>query len=399
MSYGQIAYHPLLDAPELRPAIDNLSYRARRILPSALAWILAAGNPAHIVQVYVLLNVAAWLALAALLWRILAVDDGRSWLAWAGILFSAGALGSVREALTDLIALTILVAGLFALERGRRRSALGWLAAAALTRETSLVALPGLCTRPWISWANVRRGALAAAPLAAWMLYVRWRVGPASQGWGNFNLIPGVGLAEKWRATLAIRSHNADDATLVWTTLVATAGLMAQAAYLLLRPRWDDPWWRLGAAYVALMLFLGTAVWKGYPGAAQRVLLPMSAAFFVLARRRRASWAWLAAGCLSVIAGFVYMRDFPPFPRDLAESPRTARTPASCGWPTAGMASSRATGGVGRGARGRANCRSKPGRAPRGTGDWNFPFGAWPRAPSSSARPAANCGAARSAPR
>src|SRR6185312_14260601 len=38
--YAQIAYHPLLGAPELAPAMDSLAYRARRILPSALAWTL-----------------------------------------------------------------------------------------------------------------------------------------------------------------------------------------------------------------------------------------------------------------------------------------------------------------------------------------------------------------------
>ena len=31
------------------------------------------------------------IALAALLWRVLPVSDGRSWLAWAGVMFSAGA--------------------------------------------------------------------------------------------------------------------------------------------------------------------------------------------------------------------------------------------------------------------------------------------------------------------
>ena len=100
--YAQIAYDPLLRSVELAPAIDNLSYRARRILPPAVAWLLAAGQPAAIVHVYSFLNVAAWLALAALLWRILAVADFRGGLAWAGVLFSCGALSSVRLALTDL---------------------------------------------------------------------------------------------------------------------------------------------------------------------------------------------------------------------------------------------------------------------------------------------------------
>src|ERR1035437_1107558 len=120
--YAQIAYHPSLTAPELAPAMDNLPYRARRILPPLLAWTLAAGNPAWIVPVYSLLHVAAWPGFGALPSALLAVDSARGSIAWAGVLFSAGALSSVRLALTDLIALTVITAALLAAERGRR----GW---------------------------------------------------------------------------------------------------------------------------------------------------------------------------------------------------------------------------------------------------------------------------------
>lgn len=316
IAYSQIAYHPMLRADELRTAVDNLAYRARRILPSALAWLLAGGDPARIVQVYVLLNVAAWLALAAILWRLLAVDDFRSWLAWAGLLFSAGALASVREALTDLIALCFLAGAMLAKERNHPRIAPGWLAAAALSRETSLAALPGLWTKPWLSGANARRTLIAGAPLALWMLYIRSQVGPASQGWSNFAL-PIAGLAEKWTASIAAAGLP-HDRVLGWTTLLATAGLTAQASFLLLRPRIADPWWRIGGAYGVMMLLLGTAVWEGYPGAAQRVLLPMSLAFFVTARRQRASTAWLLAGGLTVFAGLLPLLDAPFDIREMA---------------------------------------------------------------------------------
>src|ERR1019366_2467886 len=153
--YAQIAYHPLLNSPELAPAMDSLAYRGRRILPPALAWILAAGNPDWIVHVYSLLNVAAWLGLAAILWRLLAVDSVRGWIPWAGVLFSAGALSCVRLALTDLVALTFIAAALLTAERGRRGWALGTVAAAGLARETSLLALTGLLERPWCSWRNL----------------------------------------------------------------------------------------------------------------------------------------------------------------------------------------------------------------------------------------------------
>src|SRR5690606_36730547 len=53
--YAQIALHPTLDNPELERAIDNLPYRARRILFSWVAWAVGLGQPAWIVQVHALL--------------------------------------------------------------------------------------------------------------------------------------------------------------------------------------------------------------------------------------------------------------------------------------------------------------------------------------------------------
>jgi hypothetical protein len=309
VAYSQIAYDPLLRSGESRTAVDNLAYRARRILVPALAWTLAGGDPQRIVQAYVLLNVGAWLVLAVLLWRLLSVDDFAGWLAWSGVLFSAGALISVRQSLTDLVAVTLLAGGMLARERGSRGWPVGWLAAAGLARETSLAALPGFWTRPWPSWANARRSLIAIAPLAAWIVYIHLRVGPASQGWGNFAW-PVAGFLEKWRASL----HDVAlprDSLLAWTTLLATAGLTAQAAFLLIHPDTGEPWWRIGAVFAGIMMLLGTAVWEGFPGAALRALLPMTLAFFVLARRRRASLAWLFAGSLSAFSGLLALRDVP----------------------------------------------------------------------------------------
>jgi hypothetical protein len=323
ISYAQIARHPLLDDPGLRSSVDNLGYRARRILPPALAWAAAGGNPALIVHVYAWLNVAVWLLLAAVLWRLLPVRDARGWIAWAGLLFSAGALASVRLALTDLAALTAIALAMLALEGGRGGRATGWLAAAGLCRETSLAAVAALWTGrgpaglPGL--ASLRRTVLAALPLALWIAYIRWKTGPFDSGWGNFSL-PFTSFIAKWGAVLSsVRSPP--DPLLAWTTLLATAGLTAQGAAIALtagRRSLADPWWRLGAAYVAVMLVLGSAVWAGYPGAATRVLLPMSLAFAVLASRRRVPLALLLAGSLVVPAGLLCMRDTAPHPTEIA---------------------------------------------------------------------------------
>jgi hypothetical protein len=314
--YAQLALDPSLRDPQLRGAIDNFAYRARRILPPAVAWVLGAGQPAWIVQIYSLLNVAAWLTLAALLWRLLAVDNARGLLAWAGVLFSAGALASVRLALTDLIALVILAGALWAAEDHRKKMALAGIAAAALARETSLLACAGLLKSPWLSQKNLLRALVVIAPLAAWLAYVRWRVGPADQGWSNLT-IPGAGIVEKWREVVGA-TQTLSDKLLAWTTVLATLGLTVQAVFIVARPRLDDRWWRVGAAYVGLMLVLGRAVWEDFPGAAMRVLLPLTLVFNVIAHRVRAPIAWLVLGNLGVFAGLIAWRDSPFAGQELA---------------------------------------------------------------------------------
>jgi hypothetical protein len=307
--YAQIAYHPALDAAELKPAIDSLTYRARRILLPALAWLLSAGNPAWIVHVYSLLNVAAWLGLALLLWRLLDVNDARGWLAWAGLMFSAGALSSVRFALTDLAALTLIAGAFLAAERGRPRLAAVTAAAAGLTRETSLLALTGLWERPWLSWRNLGRALLVVLPLVAWIAYIRWRVGPLEQGLGNFAW-PGVAFVRKClHDTYAAIIYDLH--WLAWTTLLATFGLTVQAAFFLTRWRPEDRWWRLGASYSVFLFFLGWAVWEGFPGAATRVLLPLNLAFNVFVHRTRAPLTWLVLGNLTVFSGLLTMNFLP----------------------------------------------------------------------------------------
>lgn len=314
--YAQIAYHPLLTATELSPAVDSLQYRARRILPPVLAWLLAAGNPAGIVHVYSLLNVVAWLALAVILWRLLAVSSFRGWLAWTGVMFSAGALSSVRLALTDLVALAILAGALLAAERARRGWALAALAAAGLARETSLIGFAGLLERPWWSRRNVVNAVIAAAPLAVWVLYVKWRVAGTFGGLYNFTW-PVAGYVEKWQESLAALKHPTEP-LLVWSTVLATLGLGVQAAFFLFRRQPGDRWWRMGLGYTALLLCLGTPVWEGFPGAATRVLLPLGLAFNVFAYRTRASFGWLVAGNLTVLSGVLALGTLAFDTRELA---------------------------------------------------------------------------------
>lgn len=302
--YAQIATDPTLRTPELRSAIDDLGYRARRILLPVLAWTVAGGDPAGAIRAFAWLNILVWLGLAALLWRLFPVEDWRGTIAWTGLLFATGSLLNVRLALPDLAALALTAAAVCAWERRRPGRAAVALALAALARETALLGavafLPRAIERGRSRWSGVPAAMLAALPLGCWLIYVRVVVGSSGAGLNNFNW-PLVGLGKK-TAAIASAFSTEPNRWLVIGSLCAIVALVAQLLYVVLRPARDDPWWRIGAAYGVLMLFLGHAVWgEDLPGAAVRVLLPLGLAFNVLAVRRRAALPWLIAGNLWIV--------------------------------------------------------------------------------------------------
>jgi hypothetical protein len=335
--YAQIAYDPTLRNSELKNAADNLSYRARRILPPALAWLLAAGQPGWIADVYSLLNVIFWIILAALCWKLLQVRDLRTWLAWAGLLFSAGALHSVRLALTDLIATTFIAAALYARERNRSNVAALSLAAASLSKETAFLSAIALLRGPWNdlrAWARNLLGIIiAATPLIAWLIYICFVVGPADQGFSNFTA-PFSGIWEKWGQAIAGISQETDW-LLAWSTLLAVVGVTAQLFWLLLRPSLRDISWWASLPYVALAFVLSSAVWEGHPGAFTRVLLPLQFFFTVGAVRRGASIALIILGHLSVLSGVIALQNTVIDTRELANGRSSAHSVvviATDGW-------------------------------------------------------------------
>jgi hypothetical protein len=84
--------------------------------------------------------------------------------------------------------------------------------------------------------------------------------------------------------------------------LIAVA---VQFIYLVLRPQWQQAWWRVGATFVVLFMFLGEAVWEGEPSAASRVLLPMQFAFNVLVPSGRWWVPVLLLGNLTLLTGHI----------------------------------------------------------------------------------------------
>ncbi|PTX91023.1 hypothetical protein DB354_20490 [Opitutus sp. ER46] len=305
-TYAQIAVDPSLRDRELPQAIQNLPYRARRILTSFVAWTVAGGRPAAIAPTYAALNIAVWLALALVGWRLLRVDDARSFAVWAGFLCSAGVLHSVRLALTDAFATLLFAWALTAAERGRWRWGAAVLGVAGLAREsilaTALAFVPPAAVRARRWRELLFAGVVVCAPLSVWLVYVTLTVGNAGEGWGNFSA-PLVGLFGKLKEVVTGLDPREPWWLLRFGTAISFVALLSQAAYVLRHRDLEDRWWRSALGGLAMMACFGTAVWEGNPGAATRVLLPLSLAVAVLIVRRRSGWHWVVLTNLTVLSG------------------------------------------------------------------------------------------------
>lgn len=298
--YAQLALDPSLSDPAFNRALDNPSYRARRIGLPALAYCLGGGNPAWILQAYALVNLGFWFVLAIALLALLHPWTPLKVVAMAAALSTGGVLASMRDCLTDLPAAAMIMAGLAV--GASSWGGFGLLAAATLTRETSLLAaFAWLDGRRPLARRNGALLALAILPFGAWFLYVKFRFGGLhwSSGGRNFALpLQSVvgSFAERWSAfrpestagASVIRDLYSDEPL---HELLTIGSLVAQGIYLLLRRDLASPVWRTGAVYLALGCVLGPAVWEG-GGAAARVLLPMTLCFYLLLARERAAWFW-----------------------------------------------------------------------------------------------------------
>ena len=309
--YAQLAVKPLLMSRDLAGAMDNLPYRARRILFSGLAYLFGLGQPAWVLQAYALENIAAWLLLAWLLLRWFPPTGPGNLVRWAGVLFAWGLTMSVRQALMDGPSLLVIAWGVALFEGGRRWTSTCVLGLAGLGRETNLLAVPALAPGADWSWAEVGRAAvrsvLAVLPLAAWVACIWWVCGqPSNAGVGNFGR-PFTAYFGKWFDAWRDFRLNGWDSSGKWM-LIMLASLTVQMLVILLRPRWANPWWRVGAPFAVLLIFLGPAVWDGYPGAAARVVVPMTLAFNVLVPRGLRWWPLLLLGNLSALSAIDQLR-------------------------------------------------------------------------------------------
>lgn len=299
--YAQIALDPLLRDPHLATALDAPAYRARRILAPATAAAIGLGNSWWTLQIYALLNVACWLGLAWLLHREIGSTDWIAFARWFGCLFSMGVLESARQSLVDLPALLLLVSAVRSTQQTRDRRTTLWLSLGNLTKESNVLASIALLLSPRPNLTRFARIlGLSVLPLFIWAIYVAYRFqsAPGSSGAGNFTW-PFLGAVQQAiHSAQEVFSGNFDSRHTF--ALVALAGFIVQVTVLWRNRQPASAWWRIGAAYSLLLLFLGQWVWSGY-WAACRAVLPMTVAFNLLLPPGRGFWPLWAIGNLTLI--------------------------------------------------------------------------------------------------
>ncbi|MFM9091810.1 MAG: glycosyltransferase family 39 protein [Verrucomicrobiota bacterium] len=205
------------------------------------------------------------------------------------------------QPLSDTVATTWVLAAAWAAVRARVHR--GWalaagaaFALAVLVRPTNLLLGPAVALLIGRDWRRLLLLAAGGLPGAAWLAgYQHALYGHAlASGYGD------IFAAFGWQYGAPTARHfGAWLARLLPPVLL---GLVVQAGFFLLRWRPEDRWWRVGATFAGLLLFLSTPVWEGYPGAATRVLLPMTLAFNLLVPAGGRWLPVLIAGNLGVLA-------------------------------------------------------------------------------------------------
>lgn len=298
--YAQIATDPLLLTPEIKHALDDPIYRARRIFLSWTAYLLGLGHTPWILQAYAILNILFWFLMLALLIKIICPANLFEWLCILLIVFSTGTLESVRRALTDLPAVYLSLLALYILSKNRAAS-LGLFTASVLTRETTLLCAPAFLDIKNISskkfWKQILFLLIPLIVLLAWNFYVLIKFNGHFLERGTSNLDwPLAGHLKNLIYTIQNPSQDINlDKSFAFPAFV---GLMIQSAYLLKKPLWKNPYWKYAIGFSLLFFILGIAVTES-----QRVIcrtvLPMTIAFHILLASEKKSaskWWWLILG-------------------------------------------------------------------------------------------------------
>jgi len=306
--YAQLAIDPALQDPTLTQSVDNLPYRARRILLPWTAYLFGLGQPNWVLNIFAVQNIVCWFLLGWVLLTWFPPTSLDRTFRWLGIMLSAGIWFSAFSSLVDGPSLLLLALALRWIEQNKPWRATALLALSGLAKETNLLGAAALAPGRWNDWRGwggaVLRGGLVAVPLVAWFLFLRWRFADEGSLAGARNFA--VPLTDYWDRWVVLVS-GALNGEIPWkflsSGLATHLSITVQVVFLLLWWQWKRPAWRLTVPFAALALVLGNAVWEGYPGASSRVLLPLLLGFNLLVPLGRRWWPILILGNLTMLVG------------------------------------------------------------------------------------------------
>jgi hypothetical protein len=247
--------------------IDNPGYRQQRILYPLLAGALSLGRPTWLPWTMILVNYLAICGLAFVAGLFACIFD-RNALWGLAIVFYPGLILSLYRDLTDALAISLIVTGLFFWHR--RRNLLGsfTLGLAVLARETTVL-LAGAMLVAW-AWrmffkkARWSEGACLIIPLAtfaAWQLWIAATWGYAGVLFGRaYGLGPLMSALSAFVAGLLSGFPTAHK-VLGLCELTLLGGTTLLAALALSRSPIDGGVKLAWAAYFVLACKLSGAVW------------------------------------------------------------------------------------------------------------------------------------------
>jgi hypothetical protein len=234
------------------------AYRQQRIFYPLLAWIISAGNPAWILVVLILLN---YIGLCAIAWigGAFAVSTGRHAL-W-GLAFSLypGFIFTLSRDLTEIVASSLLLAGLLLSHQSRSGLSVMCLTLSVLARETTLILTVAILLSKALSSPksgerkNVLLHTIPVVVYTAWRAYLRW-------AWAGFRDIPVFGgaigmpfggISNLWFRAIA----NPESSLVIWC---AETCLLAFLVVRSLQIFNQHPEFR--AEKIALLLYVALAV-------------------------------------------------------------------------------------------------------------------------------------------
>jgi len=305
--YAELSLDPLLRDPQLKVALDNPTYRSRRILMSWLAALGGLGHPFWTINVYAALNPVFWIGFVLMMGVIFRPYGWAGLAGFTAMLMACGIIESMQCSLTDfpgfvLLTLANIVGG---------TGGAGLLALATLAREPNIIGLVGLWEYrpPWLRTAkrNIILGLIAGLPVALWFAYVLSRFPPSTESIAGGNLAwPMQGMMAK----LGEFSVNAIHGDVLWRewyaelyrskvlhALLTIVSILTQCIFLLTHREWNNRIWRVGAVFIPYFLCISYLSWEEH-FTITRHALPINLAFnLVLAMRPRRAWLiWFLLG-------------------------------------------------------------------------------------------------------